>query len=298
MTAIEGRLTRFSKEERAVRSLAGVREALSRLRGVGSLDRLLEMATQVVCRSCGFERAALARIEDSHLMMESIYFTEDREWGERLMAIARAERPRLAYRTQEADISRRRAPALVLDPQNDPHAIRLLVEGSRTRSYVAAPIMPGGEVIGMIHADRYFSGEDVDALDREVLATFAEGFGYVVERTLALEQTRATSARLRELADSAETVDVGLVAATGGKAVRVPRRTVESVTFPELTPRETDVLELLVRGETNAEIATKLAISEGTVKSHVKHLLRKVGAANRAEAVARYLGARDAANGR
>lgn len=42
-------------------------------------------------------------------------------------------------------------------------------------------------------------------------------------------------------------------------------------------------------GHTNARIARRLVISEGTVKSHVKHILRKLGAANRAEAVARWL---------
>jgi DNA-binding NarL/FixJ family response regulator len=41
-------------------------------------------------------------------------------------------------------------------------------------------------------------------------------------------------------------------------------------------------------GETNAQIAHRLFVSEGTVKSHVKHILRKLDAANRAEAVSRY----------
>jgi DNA-binding NarL/FixJ family response regulator len=45
----------------------------------------------------------------------------------------------------------------------------------------------------------------------------------------------------------------------------------------------------MATGETNAGIAARLIISEGTVKSHVKHILRKLGAANRAEAVCRYL---------
>jgi DNA-binding NarL/FixJ family response regulator len=48
------------------------------------------------------------------------------------------------------------------------------------------------------------------------------------------------------------------------------------------------VLRNLASGKTNAQIATGLFVSEGTVKSHVKHILRKLGATNRTEAVARY----------
>jgi DNA-binding NarL/FixJ family response regulator len=57
-----------------------------------------------------------------------------------------------------------------------------------------------------------------------------------------------------------------------------------------LTPREREVLSLIVVGQSNSAIAARLVISEGTVKSHVKQILRKIGAVNRSEAIARYLG--------
>jgi DNA-binding NarL/FixJ family response regulator len=57
-----------------------------------------------------------------------------------------------------------------------------------------------------------------------------------------------------------------------------------------LTPREREVIALLVTGQTNSAIAERLVISEGTVKSHVKQILRKLGAVNRSEVIARYLG--------
>jgi DNA-binding NarL/FixJ family response regulator len=52
-----------------------------------------------------------------------------------------------------------------------------------------------------------------------------------------------------------------------------------------LTPREIDVLRSLAGGGGNREIAQALFISEETVKVHVRHILEKLGAADRTEAV-------------
>jgi len=54
---------------------------------------------------------------------------------------------------------------------------------------------------------------------------------------------------------------------------------------PELTPREREILRLLIDGDTNAEIAARLGLSLYTVKNHVRNLLGKLGVSSRTEAV-------------
>jgi DNA-binding CsgD family transcriptional regulator len=55
---------------------------------------------------------------------------------------------------------------------------------------------------------------------------------------------------------------------------------------PQLTARERDVLELVALGLTNGEVATRLFISAGTVRTHLEHVYDKLGVRTRAGAVA------------
>jgi len=76
--------------------------------------------------------------------------------------------------------------------------------------------------------------------------------------------------------------------ATGPVIVRALATPVTSGSVPavRLSPREQEVLELVAEGYSNAMIATRLHLSENTVKTYVENLLSRLNARNRAEAVA------------
>jgi DNA-binding NarL/FixJ family response regulator len=99
---------------------------------------------------------------------------------------------------------------------------------------------------------------------------------------------------------SVEHVIEGIIAAAHGDSVITPRlasRLIDRLREPDqeapvpgaeaLTPREHEVLVLLVLGIDNAEIARRLQISQHTVKNHVSSILEKLGVENRIQAAVR-----------
>ena len=121
--------------------------------------------------------------------------------------------------------------------------------------------------------------------DRSVINALRAGArGYLTKDAGGAEIRYA----LRQVLDNHAVIDPAVqhhlvdAIATGSPA---PDRRPLSPLPAGLTPREAEVLSLIATGMSNSEIAAQLVVSEGTVKSHINHLLAKIDARDRAQAV-------------
>lgn len=285
------------KDARAARqtdAALGVREALAVIRNASSTAMVAEQAP-VETRKFGFSRALFSQIDSGTWMARKGFAAEDDAFADEIVAVGRANPRRLNGPLVESEMVRRGTPVMIHDAQSHPHVHLQLVRYADTRCYVAAPIMAWGVPVAMLHADHHTDG--VDESDRHLLGAYTEAIGLVLERIALQERLGAIRAATAEYATGINAFTDDCTVSLGDYGItpmRATRAHVPSVAGPtgdygeHLTPREWEVLRNLASGKTNAQIATGLFVTEGTVKSHVKHILRKLGASNRTEAVARY----------
>lgn len=306
--AIEALLDLHERRERAadrqvrdrLQTLARVNAELATLRRLPSAEAMIAAAPRTACAACGFDRAVLYRVRGHELYAEAFHVEGDPEAAARLLRYSREHPAVLATQALETEMVRRRRPMAVEQAVGNPRVFADLAAAYDTHSYVAAPIMPEGRVIGFLHADHRLKPRKVDEFDRDALWAFAEGFGYAVERARLADRLRDQGRELRHLLRRTEAVvaeyldaevELGSEDAAGTGATRVT-----AALLPEadgladtLSRRELEVLALLGGGASNAQIAARLVIAEETAKSHVKRILRKLGAANRVEAATIWL---------
>jgi DNA-binding CsgD family transcriptional regulator len=276
---------------------AGVGSALRRLRTLGSLETLFREAAQALCENLGFDRAAVFSVRGRTLTLECVHARDaDQKELDELKALA-TDPPPLGPGLYESEVLRRQRAVLVEDA-GDPRALGLLPGAS---GFVAAPVVCHERPVGLIHADLGATDNVLTDYDRETVWAFAEGFGYALERCVLADRLRQQSAHVVALVRSTEASmeelsrpEIELDTRSPGQAVAPLRLHAANVLEDELTRREHEVLSMLAEGETNARIARRLVVSEDTVKTHVKHILRKLGVHNRSHAVSRYFRAKDA----
>jgi len=116
--------------------------------------------------------------------------------------------------------------------------------------------------------------------DEDLMAAIEAGAdGYLLKGT----EPEALVQAIREVAAGQAVLSPDITA----KVMKAAASSWSSDPGVSLSPREQEVLTELARGATTAEIAVTLVISTSTVKTHIHHILEKLDAANRTEAVAR-----------
>jgi len=119
-------------------------------------------------------------------------------------------------------------------------------------------------------------------LDEYVVAALRAGASAFVLKEAPPEQILAA---IHDVASGRAVIDPAVAQVVIDELALRPARTELSRRFDDLTPREREVLGLLARGRSNAEIASELVISEGTAKTHVARILLKLGVRDRVQAV-------------
>jgi DNA-binding CsgD family transcriptional regulator len=302
LTEVDARLHFIQERDTTAREaeLVRIHESFVRLRECASPRELIQAAPAELCRACGFSRAMVSRVRGSVWVPEVLEIVDGVDPEEdAFQSYVEGAEIRLAHMLLETELVRRRIAVVVTDPAHDPRTFKPIIEASRSTSYAAAPIMPTDRVVGFFHADRFGQELPVSAQDRDNLWVFAEHFGLLYERAVLVQRLENQRVQLSEaLAKAATTLDelcrTEIELARQAQAPDLPpaplassggRSPLETL----LTAREREVLELMAEGMTNTQIAQTLVVSEGTVKSHVKRILRKLHVSNRAEATARYL---------
>ncbi len=295
---LAGLLTRIRNAESAVAEariaestamLHSVRTALATIGDATTASSLLDRAAEAGC-SLGFDRTLVSRVENSIWKPRAMCVAREPRWAEEILAVGNARPPELDGGIVETDIVEQAVSGLVMHVQDNPRVDRPLAEITRSTSYGVAPLIVNREVIGLVHCDRYHQRRDVNATDRALIALFTQGLGQAMGRAIVLDGVSALRSGVDQLTEAMTTVG-------GGGAPAIDPEHGRSGISPApadnhhslLTPREVEVVRLLAHGASNVAIGRRLVISEGTVKAHVTHILRKLGAANRAEAVSQWL---------
>jgi DNA-binding NarL/FixJ family response regulator len=141
-------------------------------------------------------------------------------------------------------------------------------------SAAVVPLSVSGRVVGVLNVSREIGAPRITENTRRLLELLAHQASILVDNAQMMEELQRKEERLEQLVDQLLTESGRQpVTPAGGRAPYAP-----------LTPREQQVLELLVEGLTNREIGGHLIVEPDTVKDHVQSIIKKLGAADRTHA--------------
>jgi len=256
-------------------------DSIRRLKAAPSLQALERQVCAELCHTIGFSSAVLSSIAPDKFIPVTSHGT--RGTGKPV--------PRNAAAAEQDGVRFRR---VIHAGGDEAPASEGFCDILGAADYLVAPIVVESKVVALVHMFRA-RGAIADG-DVDTLGLLLAVYSFVYERLLnsaRVEQLRVSiigaAARLAEEADRIAGTAVSLDAGGDDDAFATDAA-VDAVTAA-LSNREREVFARMVRGDSNAEIAEGLVVSVETVKTHVKRILRKIGAANRLEAITLYMDA-------
>ena len=265
-----------------------------RLHGASTVGELLAMASVEAVRACGFERGVVLAVEDGQLTASGIDAIEAPA-SDAMRRQMLAHPVPLAAGSPEAELIRR-AEGFKRSRGDGPANLSTALG---LREHVLVPVVPESQAVALVVLDR--SDPPVSDEDQSSVELFAHLLGLAVERVVLRLRMQEVSTELRHLSTSAlalmnEALEAPIMlpadqgqgpvffTAVAGQYAAMPANVREL-----LSDREREIANLMVGGRSNREIGEELHLSPDTVKAHVARLVRKLGASNRVEAVARYV---------
>lgn len=273
--------------------LEKVPEMHRRLRACPGVAAMLAEAAELIRVECDFARVVVLTVGDGELSAAGTHALEHPA-SDRVRRHVQAAPVPLVPGTLEHQLVS--GPGRARRRRAEPHS--LLAAGLTLVNHAFAPVAPESDVLALLVVDRPRS--PLSALDRAMVASIAAMLGVTFEHLVLRARMAEVSMELRGLTSSAQALMTEVLHAP----VSMPTERRDATTFPRagvgrglprgglrdvLTPREDGVARLLVQGRSNREIAAELIISTATVKDCVLRIRRKLGAANRVDAAARYL---------
>lgn len=283
---------------RRVKSMSEIRNALGYLRGLAP-NKMIYAAPEVLSREFAFARTMISTVRGSLWLPARLHIEDEGSDpnGRRLFEYIAGRHIQLAEAPLETELVRKRCGVFAPSPMYDKRTFKEIVEAAGCFGYIAAPITVQGRAIGILHADRPEPHGIVTMEHLEQLEAFAECLSVAFESAALEEKAEQQRVEVDHLCGNVEE----LLSRSARSALwslpgAMPEQRHDAYhrgakpAVPTLTSREREIMSHVATGATNGQIARCLVISEGTVKSHLKHIAKKLNTSSRAAAVAIYGG--------